>query len=42
MLSATALTVVLFAAALRLRSWATWLTALAATVATLLISWWYR
>jgi hypothetical protein len=42
MLSATALTIVLFAAALRLRSWSMWLTAFAATVATLVISWWAR
>jgi hypothetical protein len=41
-LSATTLAVVLFAAALRLRSWSMWLTALAATVTTLVIAWWYR
>ncbi len=42
MLSSTAMAVVLFAAALRLRSWSMWLTALAATVTTLVIAWWYR
>lgn len=41
-LSATALAAVLFAAALRLRSWSVWLAALAATVTTLVIAWRYR
>ena len=41
-LGATTAAVVLFAVALRLRSWVVWLLALAATVITLVISWGYR
>lgn len=41
-LGATTAVVVLFAAALRLRSWSVWLLALAATVVTLVIAWSYR
>jgi hypothetical protein len=41
-LGATTAVVLLFAAALRLRSWSVWLMALAATVGTLVISWRYR
>lgn len=41
-LGAMTAAVVLFAAALRLRSWPVWLMALAATVGTLIISWRYR
>jgi hypothetical protein len=41
-LGATTTVVVLFAVALRLRSWSVWLVALAATVGTLVISWRFR